>query len=106
MQIWGITTCDTVRKARAALPGADFRDIRTDPLSADERAELIAAFGDTIINRASLTWRKLDEGARGQGPDALLSAHPTLMKRPVIRDDQGRLHLGWTKAVQADLGVA
>lgn len=105
MLIYGISTCATVKKARAALPGAGFRDVRAAPLSPEERAELIAQFGDKIVNRASMTWRKLDEGARAAPLDALLAAHPTLMKRPVIRDGQGALHLGWTKPVQAALGL-
>ena len=35
-------------------------------------------------------------------PEALIAAHPTLMKRPVIRAGDA-LHLGWAKAVQAEL---
>lgn len=105
MIVYGIPTCDTVKKARAALPGATFRDIRTDPLSEAERAELIAAFGDKIINRASRTWRMLTSPEQGQPVAALLMFHPTLMKRPVIRDDTGALHLGWTPEVRAALGL-
>lgn len=105
MIVYGIPTCDTVKKARAALPGAAFRDIRTDPLSEAERAELIAAFGDKIINRASRTWRTLTSPEQGQSAAALLMFHPTLMKRPVIRDDTGALHLGWTPEVQRSLGL-
>lgn len=103
MEIWGISTCDTVRKARRALPEAAFRDLRATPLSAAERAELIAAFGARIVNRASATWRGLDAASREASPDALLAAHPTVMKRPVIRDDHGALHLGWGPEVQAAL---
>ncbi len=106
MEVWGISTCDTVRKARAALPGAVYRDVRAMPLAADERAALIAAFGDRIVNRASATWRKLSEAERSASLDALLATHPTLMKRPVIRDDQGALHLGWSAEVRQALGVS
>lgn len=102
--IYGIKTCDACRKALKALPGAQLRDIRAEPLSAAERAEFIAAFGDAILNRASTTWRGLDEAARGSAPDALLAAHPTLMKRPVIRSGDA-LHLGWKVDVQRALGV-
>jgi arsenate reductase (glutaredoxin) len=102
--IYGIRTCDTCRKASKALPGATFRDVRTDPLSAEEIAEFLDAFGEKLVNRASTTWRGLDEAARDQAPAALLAAHPTLMKRPVIRAD-GALHLGWTPATRASLGV-
>ena len=106
MVLYGIPNCDTCRKARAALVAAGhdvvFRDIRTEPLSADERGEFLAQFGPALINRASTTWRGLDEAARSASEEALLAAHPTLMKRPVIRSG-GKLHLGWKGDVQAAL---
>ncbi|KMW56279.1 ArsC family protein [Candidatus Rhodobacter oscarellae] len=55
-----------------------------------------------MINTRSTTWRGLTETERAGEPIALLKAHPTLMKRPVI-DDNGALYLGWDKAVQAAL---
>ena len=106
MIVYGIPTCDTVKKALAALRAAGhaptFRDVRADPLTPAERAEFLAAYGDKVINRASTTWRGLSEEERAAEADALLAAHPALMKRPVIRAD-GVLHLGWAKPVQAAL---
>ncbi len=110
MILYGIPGCDTCRSARAALAAAGhavtFRDIRAEPLDSAERAEFLAAFGDALINRASATWRGLDSQARvraAAGTRAeLLAAHPTLMRRPVIRAG-GRLHLGWTAKTRAAL---
>lgn len=102
--IYGIKTCDTCRKAIKALPDAQFRDIRAEPLTQDERAEFLAIFGDALINRASTTWRGMDEQAQAASPDTLLAQYPTLMKRPVLRAN-GTLHLGWKSDVQAALGV-
>lgn len=106
MVLYGIASCDTCRKARAALKAAGhpvtFRDIRAQPLTGPEIGELLAAFGPALVNRSSATWRGLGEAERAGAPAALIAAHPTLMKRPVIRAD-GRLHLGWTPAVQAAL---
>jgi arsenate reductase len=102
--IYGIKTCDTCRKAMKALPDAEFRDIRAEPLDADERAEFLAAFGDALVNRASTTWRGLDEAARSQTPDSLIAQHPALMKRPVIRADD-KFYLGWKADVQTALGL-
>jgi arsenate reductase-like glutaredoxin family protein len=96
MEIWGLPTCDSCRKARAAHPGARFRDIRAEPLSAAEIAELLAAVGDKAVNRASTTWRALDEAERARPAAELLARHPALMKRPVIRQD-GKLSLGLPK---------
>ena len=103
--IYGLKTCDSCRKARKALPEASFHDIRATPLSDAERAEFLARFGDALINRASTTWRGLDAQSRAADPDALLAAHPALMKRPVIRAGEA-LYLGWKADVQSALGVA
>ena len=106
MIVYGIPTCETVKKSIAALKAAGhdvtFRDVRAEPLTGAERAEFVAAFGEKIVNRASMTWRKLSEADRAASPEALIAAHPTLMKRPVIRAGD-TLHLGWAKAVQAEL---
>ncbi len=102
--IMGLKTCDTCRKARKALPDATFRDIREAPLSAGEIEAFLTEFGEGLINRASTTWRGLDEGARAASPANLLAAHPALMKRPVIRTDAGS-HLGWTAQTRAALGL-
>jgi len=103
--IYGLKTCDTCRKAVKALPGATLRDVRAEPLEPREIAEFLSAFGDRLVNRASTTWRALDEAERDTPPADLLAAHPTLMKRPVIRAN-GALHLGWTPATRAELGAA
>lgn len=105
MEILGLKTCDTCRKARKALPDSTFRDVRAAPLSAAEIAEALAAFGDKLVNRASTTWRGLSEEERARSPEALLVEHPTLMKRPLIRLEDGTVYLGWTPSVRADLGV-
>ena len=104
LTILGLKTCDTCRKAIKDLPEATFRDIRTDPLSAEERATLLAQFGDALVNRASTTWRGLSETEKTQDAGALLAAHPTLMKRPVIRKDTD-WYLGWKADTQKALGV-
>lgn len=104
IEVWGLKTCDTCRKALKSLPGAVLRDVRTQPLTEVERAELLARFGAALINRASTTWRGLDEAARALPPVTLLERHPALMKRPVIHAN-GAVHLGWGAEVRAALGV-
>lgn len=106
MILYGLKNCDTCRKALKALAAAGhevtFRDVRDEPLSRAEIAGFHAAFEDRLINRASTTWRGLSETERADPPEALLAAHPALMKRPVI-DRDGHLTLGWGKDVQAEL---
>ncbi len=106
MRVFGLKSCDTCRKALAALTKAgktpEFVDVRADGLCEETRARFLAAFGEALINRRSTTWRGLDEATRAGDPQALLGAHPTLMKRPVI-EEGGALYLGWGKEVQEAL---
>ena len=102
--ILGLKNCDTCRKARKALPDAAFRDIRDDPLERAEIEQLLAEFGEKLVNRASTTWRGLDEATRGNSPALLLAAHPALMKRPVILSQKG-LYLGWSAQTRTALGL-
>ncbi len=106
MILYGIPTCDTCKKALKALEAAGrdvtFRDIRAEPLSEAEWSELIAEFGTNLVNTKSTTWRGLSDWMKHSEADAQLAAHPTLMKRPVIRDED-RLYLGWDEDVQAAL---
>ena len=105
MQIYGLKTCDTCRKAIKALPQAEFVDVRAQGVPAPMMAAALAQFGAALVNTRSTTWRGLSEAERLAAPEALLADHPTLMKRPLISDG-AQLYLGWTKDVQTALGVA
>ncbi|MBD3680083.1 MAG: arsenate reductase [Rhodobacteraceae bacterium] len=104
MTIFGLRACDTCRKAETALSAAgkdvNFVDIRAEPLERSDFERFFNALGEALVNRRSTTWRGLSEEARAADPLALLTAHPTLMKRPVI-EAGGTLTLGWDKATQA-----
>lgn len=104
MELYGLKTCDTCRKARKALPAARFVDVREDGVPGPVLEAALAAFGGRLVNTRSTTWRGLSEAERSKPPEALLSAHPTLMKRPLIVDG-GQLHLGWDATVRLALGV-
>ena len=102
--LYGLKSCDTCRKALRELENAGFsvvfRDIREDPLDDGLRQRFLAAFGDSLLNRRSTTWRSLPDAERRASPGQLLAEHPTLMKRPVI-DSGGVLTLGWDEAAKA-----
>jgi arsenate reductase-like glutaredoxin family protein len=104
MILYGISTCDTCKTALKVIHAAgldvEFRDVRADPLSADEIGELVTAFGDAIVNRASTTWRGLSDWLKASDAEDQLAAQPVLMKRPVIRKGE-TLYLGWDTRVQA-----
>ncbi|SLN51070.1 putative reductase [Roseivivax jejudonensis] len=105
MIIYGLKTCDTCRKARKALPEATFVDVRDEGLPAETRAAALATFGDALVNTRSTTWRGLSAAERDAAPEALLSDHPTLMKRPLIALDESTLLLGWDAEVRSRLGL-
>ena len=106
MRFFGLKTCDTCRKALKSLGEAgitpDVIDVRADGVSAEDRAAMIAAFGDKVINRASTTWRGLSDDEKAADPADLIAAHPTLIKRPVIETD-GQWFQGWSKSVQTEI---
>ncbi|WP_299150440.1 ArsC/Spx/MgsR family protein [uncultured Tateyamaria sp.] len=104
MEIYGLKTCDTCRKAIKALPDAQFVDVRAEGVPGDVMKAAHAQFGAALVNTRSTTWRGLSESERADAPEALLAQHPTLMKRPLIAEGS-RLYLGWTTDVQAALGV-
>ncbi len=104
MRFFGLKTCDTCRKALKSLAEAGFSpeviDVRKDGVAADDLARIVSQFGEGAINRASTTWRGLTDDEKQGDPVALLSDHPTLMKRPVI-DADGEWTIGWKAEVQA-----
>lgn len=105
-KIHGLKNCDTCRKAIKTLEAAghavEFQDIRATPLSRDQLSSLLDQFGPSLLNQRSTTWRNLSEEDRERPPLDLLLAHPTLMKRPLIRQND-TYHLGWSKQVQAEI---
>lgn len=104
MKVYGIRNCDTVKKAMRALETAghapELVDIRATPLEEADFLRFFEAFGEEMVNRRSATWRGLDAAARAGDPVRLVSAHPTLLKRPVI-EAEGAMTIGWTAETQA-----
>lgn len=97
LTLYGIKSCDSCRNARKWLKdnGHEYRyhDVRTDGLDRallerwTERLEW-----DRLLNRKSLTWRKISEVDRaGMNKDRAIAAfleHPTLIKRPLLECDE------------------
>jgi len=108
MIVYGISTCDTTKKAIKALERAGhavtFRDVRSDPMTPAEIDRLVIEFGDRLINKQSTTYRGFSDFLRASDPDAQIAAQPSVMKRPVI-EDAGKFWLGWDAPVQTALGV-
>jgi len=90
----GIPNCDTVKKARAWLDGRGiayrFHDFRKDGVEADVLARWAECVGwEALLNRRGTTWRKLEPAVQTAVVDApsavaLMQAHTSLIKRPVV----------------------
>ena len=108
LKMFGLDYCSTVQKARKALTEAgwqiEFHDVKTDTPSPEEWSRMLDAFGEKLVNRASLTWRGMSEDDRAAPPEQMLAARPALMKRPAIIAD-GQHFLGWTANVKRALGA-
>ena len=110
LHVYGIRNCDTVRAALKWLEARQvphtFHDFRKDGLAEGELRRWVAsAHGPYLVNRRSVTWRKLDDAQKQQAdsdPVPLLLAHPTLIKRPVFTDGETVLDVGFSAASLED----
>lgn len=89
----GIPNCDTVKKARAWLADHgityEFRDYKkTPPTAAELQAWVDDAGWEVLLNRAGTTFKKLSDadttGIDAAKAIALMAAHPSTIKRPVV----------------------
>lgn len=91
--LYGIRSCDTVKKARAWLDAHgiayDFHDYKAAGIDEQRLRGWSCELGwEKLLNRAGTTFRKLPE-AEKQGIDedkaiALMLAQPSMIKRPVV----------------------
>jgi arsenate reductase (glutaredoxin) len=94
MKLYGIPNCDTVKKARHWLTenGFDYEwhDFKKQGLSAEQvQTWLNDCEWEQLINKQGTTWRKLDEATKASVIDAasataVMLAHPSVIKRPVL----------------------
>lgn len=108
--LYGITNCDTVKKARAWLDKHDveycFHDFRKQSLEQETLQTFVNAVGwELLLNRSGMTWRKLAESDKSNLDEsralALMLAHPTVIKRPVLMLDKAhskKFHVGFQVA--------
>ncbi len=109
--IYGIKNCDTMKKARNWLEaeGVDyvFHDYKTAGIDeAHLKAWCDAAGWETVLNRASTTFKKLDEADKAdlerEKAIALMLAQPSMIKRPVL-EAKGKITVGFKPDAYAAL---
>ena len=104
IRIYGIRNCDTMKKAfnwldQHAIDYA-FHDYKKSAIDAATLTGWLArAERSALVNTRGTTWRKLPAEAQRIDTDAeaiaLMIAHPSLIKRPVLDTGDGALLVGF-----------
>ncbi|TJU99024.1 MAG: ArsC family reductase [Mesorhizobium sp.] len=91
--MYGITSCDTIKKARVWLEGHDvpyrFHDYRAEGIEAGKLDGWVGKVGwEKLLNKGSTTFRELPDKDKQDLDEkkakALMLAKPTMIKRPVL----------------------
>lgn len=108
MKVYGITNCDTVKKALTWLKANhvdfEFHDFKKLGVSTEKLNEWNGKAGyEKFLNKQGTTWKKLDEGVKESVHSAaealpLLQEKTSMIKRPVI-EDGGFLYFGFNEDV-------
>lgn len=103
--VYGLASCDTVRKAMKWLKeekqSFQFHDFRKDGIDAQKINDWVSQVGIAVLlNKKSATWRCLNEAeqaeaATEQGAINLMVQHPALIKRPVVEQGEKLVAVGF-----------
>lgn len=106
--LYGIPNCDTVKKARAWLTehGIEYRfhDFKKAGVPEAGLDAWLAAVGwETLLNRRGTAWRALPDTLKAGVADnasarAVMLAHASTIKRPVVEWGPGRITVGFDAA--------
>ncbi len=110
IELYGIPNCDTVKKARKWLDAQGveyvFHDYKKEGADPAKLSAWVADKGvDVVLNRRGTTFRKLSDADKSDIDEAkavaLLTDHPSMIKRPVVEHDSGIL-VGFKEAEWAE----
>jgi len=107
IQVYGIKNCDTVKKALVYLNDHDvnyqFIDFRQNPISQQVLIKMVESVGwELLINKRSTTYRSLSEEEKSNINYELVLKLPTLIKRPVLVQDEN-IMVGFSEKQYAKL---
>lgn len=104
--VYGIRNCDTMRKAFAWLDEHGvayvFHDYRKAGIAGDKLATWVSRAGgwQHVVNKGGLTFRGLPETTKDSLDDqraiALMIEKPSMIRRPIIEADGGKLIIGFS----------
>lgn len=111
MKVYGITNCNTVKKAldwlKANHVAYEFHDFKKLGVTPEKLEEWDAKAGsEKFLNKQGLTWKQLDPAVKDsiktkQDALKLLQEKTSMIKRPVIEKD-GFLFFGFDEQVYAE----
>jgi len=110
--IYGIKSCDTMKKARAWLDAHGvayaFHDYKTQGVAQAALQKWTKQVGwETLLNRAGTTFRALPDADKADLTEekavALMQAQPSLIKRPVLDVGGGKLIVGFKPDIYAQV---
>jgi len=102
--LYGISSCDTIRKAKTWLKNQhiefEFHDYRKQGLEQKLLESMISALGwEAMLNRRGTTWRTLPDTVKDQIDQAsamrLMLDNPAIIKRPILAT-QNQFHVGFS----------
>ena len=109
--LYGISNCDTIKKARKWLEANDvdyqFHDYRKDGLETKQLKQWTKELGwEALLNRRGTTWRKLPESERENVNEksaiSLMLEYPAMIKRPLLDTGKTRI-VGFKEQEYSDL---
>lgn len=113
MKLYGIANCSTVKKARLWLEqhelAVEFHDFKKLGASGTLLQEWTKQVGwEKLINRKGTTWRQLPDDAKASictetNAISLMQAKPSVIKRPIIEQDNKITHIGYDEAAYQTL---
>lgn len=104
--LYGLTNCDTCKKARKWLERfgiahtfVDYRDQPQPPATLVDWKEQVGGW-DLMINKSSTTWRNLSPHRKAPASEAewklLLREYPQLIRRPLVVTGDGVVTQGFS----------
>lgn len=112
LKLYGISNCDTVRKARNWLVEHDiaveFHDFKKQGLSTTLANQwLQQSSWEQLINRKGMTWRGLSDEQKNissnHAAQKLMLDRTSVIKRPLLEKDGILLHIGFDAATYQKL---
>lgn len=104
--LYGIPNCDTVKKTLTYFKEKNipvsFHNFKTEGISAEKLEEWFSAAGiNKVVNKASSTYKGLDEAARKalEEPHSaipVIQEHTSVIKRPIV-EARGKTLVGFKK---------